>query len=351
MPRLPDGAYKRLLGLLYKKAAPELNTKVPMVKRILYDLDLSEESSKSVLDELVENQWRQKPMETAVQDVQQELATIQPTSLLRFSCKNAYVGGDDMQNIFPINRERKYFLELDLRKGIQFSVVKSRNPISLQFTGAYYLIFPNVSQACVYYMETKAKVINGMDLNLEFVRPIDQHLKKMASPFLQRDINSILAHNKLEVPSDKVGTAPIEKIFACSDFKLRIISQLRQLEEDRSRFVGQTADPLYELLTFFVDSNIRNRLVLVKNLPFGISEPALENLLWDYELDNQDDPQSSITRMEVDPVTQSSKTLIKFSDPIDATRFVRNFHGRRWEKMSSRKEKALYEPLLCEIVN
>lgn len=351
MPRLPQGAYRRLLGLLYKKTVPEITTKIPIVKKVLYDLDLSEESKKSVLDELVENQWKQKPMDTAVQDVLKELPDGQTSSILRFSCKNAYVGGLDMQNIFPINRERMYLLELDLRKGLKFEVVKSRNPINLNFTGAYYLIFPNTAQACVYYMETKSKLINGLTLNLEFIKPTHQHLKKMGSPYLQRDINSILAKNELKVSSDKVGITPIEKIFACSNVKLRIISQLQQLDEDRSRFSGHQTDPVFELLTYFVDAGIRNRLVLVKNLPFGISEPALENLLWDYDLDNQDDPQSSITRIETDPVTQSSKTLIKFSDATDANRFVRNFHGRRWKKMLSRKDKALYEPLLCEIVD
>lgn len=350
MARLPEGAYRRLLGLLYKKTAPEINTKVPIVKRVLYDLDLSEESKKSVLDELLENQWRQKPMDSAVEDVRNSTKT--PVSnLIRFSCQNAYVGAQDVESIFPINRERHYYLDLELRKGLLFETIKARNPINLSFTGAYYMIFQNTTQACVYYMETKSKLINGMDLNMEFVQPHSNHLKKMASPYFDRDINRILATHKLNVASDKVGVTPIEDIFACSQFKLRTIAQLQQLDEDRTRFSGHHVDPLFELLVFFVDTNIRNRLVLVKNLPFGISEPALENLLWDYELDNQDDPQSSITRIETDPVTQSSRTLIKFNDPSEATRFVRNFHGRKWEKMLSRKDKALYEPLLCEIVD
>lgn len=350
MARLPEGAYRRLLGLLYKKTAPEINTKVPIIKKVLYDLDLSEESNKSALDELLENQWRQKPMDSAVDDVRNH--TKAPVSnLLRFSCQNAYIGARDMESIFPINRERHYFLDLELRKGLQFETIKARNPINLTFSGAYYMIFPNTAQACVYYMETKSKLINGMDLKLEFVQPHLHHLKKMASPYLDRDINRILESHKLNVSSDKVGVTPIEEIFGCSLFKLRTITQLQQLDEDRTRISGHLVDPIFELLTFFVDTNIRNRLVLVKNLPFGISEPALENLLWDYELDNQDDPQSSITRIEMDPVTQSSLTLIKFNDPVEATRFVRNFHGRKWEKMLTRKTKALYEPLLCEIVD
>lgn len=350
MPRLPKGAYNRLLGLLHKKTAVEINTKVPMVQKILYDLDLSEDSNKSALDELLENNWRQKPMNSAVDDVRSHIQA--PVSnLLRFSCKNAFVGDLDMENIFPINRERSYFLDLELRKGLLFLTIKARNPINLSFTGAYYLIFPNTAQACVYYMETRSKLINGMSLDLEFVQPQEQHLKKMASPLLDRDINRTLRDHKLGVDSDKVGVTPIEDIFACSQFKLRIINQLKHLDEDRTRISGHLVDPLFDLLSFFVDADIRKRLVLVRNLPFGVSEPALENLLWDYELDSQDDPQSSITRIETDPVRQSSRTLIKFNDVVDATRFVRNFHGRKWEKMLSRKDKALYEPLLCEIVN
>lgn len=351
MTRLPEGAYRRLLGLLYKKTVPEINTKVPIVKKILYELTPSDDHGKSVLDDLLENPWRQKPPGDAAADIKKDLPDLPLSLLLRFDCKNAYIGGDDLQNLFPINREREYSLPPELRKGIKFETVKARNPISLQFTGAYYLIFNNTEQACVYYRETRAKLVNGLPFQLDFVQPTQQHLKKIASPYLQRNIGDILANKKLDVASDKVGITPIEDIFACSGIKSRIIDQLKRLDTDRSRISGHNVDPLFDLLTYFVDADIRKRLVLVKNLPFGISEPAIENLLWDYELDNPDDPQSSITRIEVDPVTQTSRTLIKFSDPIDASRFVRNFHGRKWEKMLSRKGKALYEPLLCEVIN
>lgn len=290
-------------------------------------------------------------MSEAVQDVRKELPNSPISILLRFECKNAFVGGDDLENIFPINREREYLLELDLRKGIKFQTVKARNPLNLQFTGSYYLIFQNLEQACVYYRETRSKVINGLPFKLRFVEPKEQHLKKIASPFLERDVGNVLKDNKMVSESDKVGLISVEDLFASSSMKSRIITQLKQLDTDRSRNTGHNVDPLFELLTFFVDADIRRRSVLVKNLPFGISEPAIENLLWDYELDNQDDPQKSITRIEIDPLTQTSRTLIKFSDSIDAKRFVRNFHGRKWEKILSRKDKALHEPILCEIVD
>ena len=46
-------------------------------------------------------------------------------------------------------------------------------------------------------------------------------------------------------------------------------------------------------------------------------------------------------------------TLIRFRDHDNATRFVRSFHGKKWQgsKSGLKEFKRLYEPILCEIVN
>lgn len=345
MTKLSPGAHDRLLNLLYKKTVPEIKTKIPIVKRVLYDPDTATDPQKSVLDELMEYQWDQRPMEEAVADVAKAQLSSPRSNILRLDCRNAFVGRTDLHNIFPINRERLYSLPQPLRKGLDFHVVKARNPYTLLFTGAYYLVFPNYNQACVYYLETKNKMINGLPLDLQFVSPTETHLCKMGSPLLHADPDMVPSHY---LPSFLANTADA---FAKSEEQLQIIRKLQDLDLDRSSHMGTEKDPLYDLLAYFMDVPSRYSTVLVKNLPFGISKPALHNLLWNYEFQTLENPQKSIIRLYADPVKQVSVTLMKFRDERNAQRLVRNYHGRRWEKMLSRKEKALYEPLLCEIVD
>lgn len=330
----------RLLTLLYKKAAPQIATKVPIVSKVLYDLDPNETHG-SALDNLLERQWEQKPMEDAVQDAKKTLGDLPLTNILRFACKNAYVGGDDLRNIFPINRERNYYLDKKLRKGFKFLVVKARNPVNLLFTGAYYLVFPNLNQASVYYLETKGKLINGFDLKLEFVQPVDKHLRRMSSPYLE-------SNNKSQVSYEKAAMAPLLEIFTAS--QSHILQQLLRLD-DGTAYMGEDEAPSYPLLSSFMATSKRYRLVLVKNLPYGLSSHTIPNLLWDYDIDNPDDPLASITELFSDPTIQVHLTLIRFANEASARRFVRNYHGRRWDNIQSRKEKAVYSPILCEIVD
>lgn len=351
MNKLPPGAYNRLLNLLYKKTVPEINPKVPIVKRVLYDQDPLEASLKSPLDELMERLWRQKPIETAIEDVKRKLPNTTISNILQFSCRNALAGRQDFHDIFPINRERQYFLDHELRKGLQFHVVKARNPVSLIFSGLYYLVFPNVNQACVYYAETKGKLINGFAMNFEFVLPTEKHLKRISSPLIQTP-NNILVENAVKgISPSSVGLVPISDIFRHSPSKSRIIEELNKLDSDRSCYVNTAKDPLFDLLEIYMDVPGRYKQVLVKNYPFGLSKPALLNLLWDYQLSSPENPLSSISHIHSDPVTQTTSTLLNFRDEANARRFVRNYHGRRWEKILTRDDKALYEPILCEILD
>lgn len=351
MGKLPPGAHNRLLNLLYKKTVPEINTKLPIVKRVLYDSDPDEASLKSVLDELTERLWRQKPIETATLDVKNTLPNATLSNVLHFPCKNSLVGRLDFHNIFPVNRERHYFLDQELRKGLNFHTVKGRNPVSLKFSGLYYLVFPNVNQACVYYSETKGKVINGFKLNFAFVLPTEQHLKRMSSPLFQAYGNAIVENSSKAVDPTSVGIMAIRDIFRHSLSKLRIIDELELLDADRTQYTHTTKDPLFDLLALYMDVPSRYKQVVVRNYPFGLSKPALLNLLWDYQLASTDNPLNSIAHIHSDPVTQTTSTLLNFKDEANARRFVRNHHGRKWEKILNRKDKALYEPILCEILD
>ncbi|QBM88850.1 protein PET54 [Metschnikowia aff. pulcherrima] len=347
MSRGPRTAHDRLLNLLYKKTVPEIKPRIPIVKRVLYEQDPGQFPLRSTLDGLVKYQWRQQPITTAISDVQEKFPDAVKSNVLQMSSRNAFVGSADLHNIFPIPAERRYALKNHLEKGLKFHFVKARNPISLLFLGSFYLVFPNYNQACVYYMETRNKQINGLDVNLQFVSLTENHLKRMASPFLDcpKPIESF------SYQSERYGSVPITSIFSSSVHQSNLVKELDTFSDDRSKFTEEKVDPLYDLLAQYLGQSYRDRLVIVRNLPFGVTGPALESLLWDYEFENDDFPQDSITNLYSDASSQVTLALLKFKDHKNAKRFVRNYHGRRWEKVTKRKEKPLYEPILCEIAD
>ncbi|GEQ67085.1 hypothetical protein JCM33374_g748 [Metschnikowia sp. JCM 33374] len=340
-------SHDRLLNLLYKKTAQQVKPRVPLVKRVLYENEPTVKPMKSALDDLMEYQWKRKPIEKAVEDIYQKIPHVQKSNVLRLSCKNAFVGRVDLANIFPVVAERRYRLKGPLEKGLDFHFIKARNPISLSFIAAYYLVFPNFNQACVYYLETLGKQINGLDLNLEFLNPTDNILKRISSPFLE---NPSPIEN-FDYLSENYGNIPITEIFSKCPTQLKALELLSRSSRDRSNFLGSETDPFYNILGTYSGQRFRDRAVIVRNLPFGVTGPALENVLWDYQFENEDNPQASITNLYSNASTQITLALLKFKDSKNAKRFIRNYHGRKWEKVSNRKEKSLYEPILCEIAD
>ena len=356
--KLSKGASNRLLNLLYTTTSTEIATKVPIVSKYLYQQDETltnekpnEKAKGSILDGLMENEWKQKPLETAVEDLPKTNAARRKSNILKFNCQNSFISYNDFYNIYPINRERKYYLSDELRKGIQFKVVKARNPINLLPTGAYYLIFPNYKHACVYWLETIDKQINGFDLNFEFVGATANELKYMSSPLLDSSINELLHNHKIRIEKT-IGNTPIQNIFQHSPYKSSIITQIMNLEKKKiENYEYLDLDPVYGPIIDLIDTNSRVALVLVRNLPFGLSKHALPKLLWDYELAPLAKFSNCFTTIVNDPINQVHLNLIRFANKDNAQRFVRNFHGRKWESVQSEKEKKFYEPILCEIVD
>lgn len=341
MTKLSPKAHDRLLNLLYEKTVPHVNTQVNIVKKVLYEEGLPD-TTRSALDELMDKEWGQRPMEAAVKDVADRLQISKQSSILRLDCRDAFIGRKDLHNLFPINRERQYSLPQSLRNGLNFHVVKARNPITLLCTGAYYLSFPNHNQACVYYQETKGKVINGLPMTLEFIHPTDNHLRKMSSPLLHGVVPELLVHTREQ--------STLKEIF--SDPKLLdMIQTIGQVQDLQESYMGEVQNPLYSRLASYMAVPTRYSLVLVQNLPFGVSAPTIENLLWNYEFATPENPHKSIFRLQADAVNQVSVALLRFADERNARRFVRNYHGRRWENMLSRKVKTLYEQIFCEILD
>lgn len=348
-PKLSKGASDRLLNLLYTTTSTEVATKVPIVTRYLYgqaDTDENRGIEKSILDGLMENEWKQKPLETAVEDIS-SLGQKNKSSLLKFRCPSQYISRDDFYNIYPINRERKYYLSDDLRKGVKFKVIKGRDPCTLLHNGLYYLIFPNYKHACVYILETFNKQLNGFGLHLEFASIIDE-LKYMSSPWFDADAVKQISDDFYKTH----GSKSAQIIFEASSRKSRIIKKMEELNKvNIENYEYLESDPAYDPLVEYVDIKNRTSLVLVRNLPFGLSKFALPKLLWDYDLAPANDITTCFTNLINDPLTQTHIMLIRFADRVNANRFARTFHGRKWESVQTEKEKKLYEPILCEVLD
>lgn len=354
MSKLSKKVSDRLLNLLYTTTSTEVATKVPIVTKFLYEQSDDSIKHRSVLDGLMENEWKQRPITESVDDLPKLELTRNKSNILKFRCQNSYISATDFYNIYPINRERKYLLSNELRKGIRFEVVKARNPLTLLLTGSYYLIFPNYTHACVYWLETLGKNLNGFKLNLEFVNCNSNELKYMSSPYLGDSGDEIPHHknNKHNIGSD-IGKQPVQEIFKHNLSKVSIIDQLAQLENNKSTTSLRNLDhdPNYSLLAKFASLKERHNCVLIRNLPFGLSKHALPKLLWDYDLAFSGDFSKCIKTIINDPIKQSHICLIQFANNTNAKRFVRNFHGKKWESVQSEKEKLVYEPLLCETID
>lgn len=345
----PGPAYNRLLNVLHSKTVPEIGHKMSAVKRVLYDEESASRTGPSILDDMMRGRKDQKQMHAAMALAESRIPGIAKSNILRLNCPIAQVATADLHNIYPSSQDRQFALPPDIRNGPMFHLVKSRNPFSLLFLGSYYLIFPNYNQACVYYIESKGKLINGFEMNLEFVHPTENHLRHMGSPLL--DLRNRVSTADLEQLSDNYKQMPCKDIFYGSDRQLKIITELGNIEKDRSSYRNLDADPLFGIMEYFLDIPSRYSLVVVRNLPFGITKPTLNQLLWNYDFRTEDNPQNSIRILHSDTTTQTTLVLIAFKDALNARRFVRNYHGRQWDKMSKIKLKSLYEPIRCEIVD
>lgn len=278
----------------------------------------------------MENDWNQKPLSQAETDLPKLASTQIKSNVLKFNCKNNYISGDTFRNLYPIKRERKYQLPPDIvQRGPALAAIKGRDPHDLRPLGLYYLIFEDFTQAAAYWLETLGKVTNGFDLNLEFTELSSKELSHISSPHLDKQAGIEVQQN--DGPDSMMALA-------------------------RERVTDiQPSDPssplVYELEDVLTLSQylIRKSTVLVKNLPFGLSKHALPKILWDYQLRHLDYSHSIHTVVN-DPINQLHLKMISFADEQNARRFVRNYHGRKWDSVQTVKEKKLYEPILCEVV-
>lgn len=338
MSKLGADASKRLVQLLYKTTSTEIAPKLAYITKYLYEHQ-QQQPQKSLLDDLTENQWKQKPLIRVVDE--KLLQPFLKSNILKFKCHNGYINNDNFHNLFPINRERKYNIDGDNRKtGFEFYAIKSRNPVNLIFEGFYYLIFKNYIEAAVYYIETKNKLINGVNLHLEFIDVNESELKHMVSPYLGSDISNKMIPHLARTPTGKMLFPDFLKH---TPKKLNLVNKILKLPKNDYNSLDQFNN--FQLLINLIELNSRKSCVLVKNLPFDMKKSTLLKLLWDYKLAEKE----PIIPLILDPSRETSLYLFRFQNVNCATRFMRNYHGKRWNTINH--EKKLYEPILCEIID
>lgn len=340
-------ANSKLLKLLYDSTATEANRRVPLAVKYLQASGSSSSGSSSspspsfiggsALDNLLQNDWNQKPFHQAIASLPKHPDTTTQSNILMLQCPNSLLVNTDFYNIYPLQRDRMFLLPNSLKLGIKFSVIKARHPLSLSFRNAYYLVFPSYTHAATYWLETRNKAVNGFPWKLRFV-DINDHLKYMASPWLSPDTQLAPLNSQTMVG------VPTGDIFKHSARKFKLMNSVSESHFDTN----------YETINEFVDISSRAACVVVRNLPFGLSKHALPRLLWDYDFPELPQQKCFVPIIR-DPLSQLNLTLIRFKDHENAKRFVRSFHGKRWHGFRSgadkEKFKRLYEPLLCEIVN
>lgn len=280
---------------------------------------------RSVLDELMTNVWNQKPVADAVNDIQvgSKNAKLVHSNLLSFPCRNSFITNTDFYNVYPIVRERIY--NLDTNDGIKFIAIKKRHPKTLEFMDHYYLLFASYVDACVYYLETANKVINGIPMTLQFA-PITANLPYMASPIYHRDYQG--------------GDVDTNNPFTSIPSKHDLFTQIP----------NQSINDNYESIASLIDYKSRQCSVWVKNLPFGIDNRNLLRLLWDYTFPPDIPLSNCIKTVHADALRQVNINLITFGTPQDAKRFVQTFHGQKWYQHQTSSITKLYEPVKCQVL-
>lgn len=347
----------RLLNLLYETTAKKVARDVPKIQQFLYSkpelLSSSTKLPTSSLDDLKNHDWSKSHFTKAIKDISKNVVK-HKSNILKFKCPDSLLSFQDFYNLYPLKYDRQYSLPHS-GQPFPFHVIKSRNPLNLLFDGHYYLIFQNYNQACVYWLETTNKVINGFEVNLQFVNSNANELKHMSSPFLDEKLNESSQASVLEqIKKDKskVGEVPIKQLFKSSDSQSLILDEILKRDHQSSEFIDISIDPLFELISKFSNLNSRKRTVLVKNLPYNLLKYSLPKLLWNYDLLQIPDQSKCFTNIILDPTLQINLSLIRFENNENAVRFINNFHGKHWSYIqnSSHKEKKLYDPILCELI-
>lgn len=336
---------KKLINLLYSSTASKLpltnkgsiisDITTPTISRILYqDLSSTSGNTDNILDLASPPSPRLKfPTEhKSLRDI-----GIVNSNIIRFKCPILYITKNDLvkslltlslgnfkyDNDNDINGLRK--LPSYYNNNNQFELIKKRDyrintNQPLKFLGEYYMIFENqlLANKFIQGSPNNGVIINGMRIHFEIIKLNESILKSMSN----------------------------EKI---SDFnKINEILSIINKPENDNGGDGDGDSNDFQILKNWLGGGNQNRdnYVLVQNWPFGLSSIYISKLLWNYKL-------LDIINIKTDIKQQLNIVLLKFDNHKDSSRFIRNFHGRKWDHLQLKsntinKEIIFYQPLLCE---
>lgn len=281
----------------------------------------------------------------AIEKVMEEVDVEVKSNILKFKCSNCLISSGDFYSIYPRENSRRYKLPPELKNGVKFTSLKARYPLSLSFADAYYLIFPNRLHAAAYYMETKNKSINGLPMSLQFVIPKRKEMSYMHSNLLDFGTQPLQPR---AIGEQEHGSSQDKRHMQTPAALNQTGATLK--ENSLIKLIEQDPDNYASMLKL-IDLPTRKATVLVKNLPLGIAPSALSKLLWDYDFPVHIPLGSCFKQIKSDALKQVHVMLIRFADEDNANRFVRSFHGTKWQGLMKSDVTKLHEPLLCETLN
>lgn len=347
----------RLLELLYNSTSKAVGANVAKITQHLYGGGGA--GMKSTLDELMENDWKQKPKVEAMKDISRIAgAAGVKSTVLKVTSADSFLTKSDFNFLYPVKRDRQYKVDGNL----QFTVVKKRHSSNLVFGGGYYLVFRNYNEACLYMLETIGKRLNGGRIDLGFAgvgEVVDGVSTKWLQPANSSEQSESGQTRQSESLTSQTTTSTNSSLTAssltASSPAATLINNILNYKTQNPNYDPEkytTTDPHYNLLNQLINTKLRRRSVLVRNLPINLSHFSLMKLLWNYDFPPLRDLRLCFTTVVQDARRQTTLTLIEFADSKNALRFVRNFHGKPWDSMhnSTKKEIKLYGPVLCEVI-
>ncbi|CCH41457.1 hypothetical protein BN7_998 [Wickerhamomyces ciferrii] len=269
------GDAKKILETVYPELAQNIVPNLNKIKsNVLYQNSNNLENAKEALENTLNglktreiiNSARQ-PLSTALESIpQRNLKSV--SNVLLFRTRNQLLDKSDFNKLAPKTQSN---FDLDSIPGdnYNFIVRSGRYPQNLEYRVGYYLIFDSIEEAAAFNVDTLKKQINGINFNTEMI--------------------------------DAKANDPVINIRALNESSI-------------------VENGIMKLKPGFP----RKNCVLVKGFPNFIKKHTIFRMLYDYELDDSFD---ALTTIDLDNHANLGKWLIKFSNSIEAQRFVRNYHG------------------------
>nr|O13364.1 RecName: Full=Protein PET54; AltName: Full=Petite colonies protein 54 [Saccharomyces bayanus]AAB81269.1 Pet54p [Saccharomyces bayanus] len=242
--------------------------------------------------------------EAALSGGHQQLQIKKPL-ILQFRSYNPYLVKEDIVSILPENQYKK---RGQFTNGLDFQLIKVRDPKYFQFKDQYYLLFNDHNSLVEYADLTRLSRINKVRVRMT---PLMQPLPNLMTKFQRYSQN---LHNAFQ-SSEKYFEGLTEKIDAKNMIDVtqlwRVLDSVREME---------------------------SKSVLVWNFPTELQSSNILNYFWFYNI-------RSSFKMYWDDEMKRNLRFISFENSNDAYRFKRNYHGLLAKELLNppRKEKDTLE--------